>query len=216
MVILQHKKIINNKNITTMKKFTTIFKTMLIAFAGIFTMSSCEDDAQEVAYTLNGSWSGYIDTYTYDRWGERGDEYRVNFTFSLNGNYDYDSSTSGRGVETGYNVSSPYRDYYQSYFTWYVDNDYDGPVITIRYDDDAWHPVYIYDYRISGSRFSGYMNDGTNRSIEFDLYYDGNFNYNNWRRGSYSKTRSDGTDSVKVIENGKSFRSGIFAEIEPR
>lgn len=218
MVILQHKKIINNKNITTMKKFTTIFKTMLIALTGIITMSSCEDDAQEVAYTLEGSWSGYIDTFFQDHWtGDiAGDEYRVTFTFLRNGDYDYDSATSGYGYETGYNVNDRYHDCYQSRFYWQVDNTNGGPVITISYTDDPWNPVYIYDYRISGSRFSGYMNDGTNRSIEFDLYYDGNFNYNNWRRGSYSKTRSDGTDSVKVIENGKSFRSGIFAEIEPR
>lgn len=196
-----------------MRKLTTIFRTMLIALAGIFTMSSCEDDAQEVAYTLNGSWSGYIDTYFEDRWGERGDEYRVTFTFIRNGDYDYGSSTSGRGIETGYNLNDRYHDYYQSRFTWYVDNSYhNSPTITIVYDDDRYNPVYIYDYRISSSRFSGYMDDGTNREIQFDLRYDGNFNYNNWRRGSYSPTRSGDTDSVKVIDNGKSIRSGVFAK----
>jgi len=203
---LQKIKLLTIKNKTAMKKFTTIFKTMLIALTGIMTMSSCEDDAQEVAYTMEGSWTGYIDTYFEDRWGWSSDEYRVTFTFLRNsGNsYDYDWSTSGRGIETGYNVNDRYKDYYQSYFTWYVDDDYDGPVITIRYEDDPWNPVYIYDYRISNSRFSGYMDDGTNRDIKFDLYYDGNFNYNGWR--SYSPTRS----------TGKSVRSGIFADIEPR
>lgn len=203
-----------------MKKFTTIFKTMLIALTGIITMSSCEDDAQEVAYTMEGSWTGYIDTYFEDRWGWSGDEYRVTFTFIRNGNYDYDSSTSGRGIETGYNVNDRYHDYYQSRFSWYVDNSYSNrPTITIVYDDDQWNPIYIYDYRINNSRFSGYMDDGTNRSIKFDLYYDSDFNYNGWR--SYSPTRSTGNNSiennsVKVTDNGKSVRSGIFADISPR
>lgn len=187
--------------------------TIAICFASLGLFTSCEDDAQEVAYTLEGSWTGYIDTYFEDRWGVTGDEYRVTFTFMRNDGYDYDDLTSGYGYETGYNVNDRYQECYQSRFNWFVDNANGGPVITIRYTDDPWNPVYIYDYSISGSRFYGYMDDGTNREIQFDLRYDGNFNYNNWRR-SYTPTRSADNDSV--IENGDSFRSGIFTKIEPK
>lgn len=212
---------LNHKNMTTMKKLYSIITTTIICISSMFTLTSCEDDAQMVAHTLEGSWTGYIDTYIYDRWGVSGSEYRVTFTFIRNSGskYDYDSSTSGRGIEMGYNVNDRYANYYRSTFSWYVDDDYYSyhkPTIIITYDDDWYHPIYIYDYRISGNRFYGYMDDGTNREIQFDLYYDDGFDYYSDRW--YSRTRSgDGTDeSVKVIDNGKSIRSGIFAEIEPK
>jgi len=204
-----------------MKRLNSIIMTIVAGIMSMCMLTSCEDDAQEVAYTLEGSWTGYLDTYFEDRWGVSGDEYRVTFTFIRNGNYDYDASTSGRGIETGYNVNDRYDHYYRSTFSWYVDNSYGAygntPTIVITYDDDRWNPVYIYDYRISGSRFTGYMDDGTSRDIRFDLYYDDGYDYNAWRSGSRSpSTRSIGGDSVKVIDNGKSVRSGVFADIEPK
>ena len=199
-----------------MKKLYSIITMTIICISSMFTLTSCEDEAQEVAYTLEGSWTGYIDTYIYDRWGLRGDEYRVNFTFRrYSGNMNnYNGSTSGYGIETGYNINNPYRDVYRSTFTWYVEDNYYAyhkPTIIITYDDNIFNRVYIYDYRISGNRFSGYIDDGTNREIRFDLYYD---NDSRWRTRSGSGENTD--ESVKVINNGTSMRSGIFAEIEPK
>lgn len=204
-----------------MKRLYSLITVMLIGIASLCTLTSCEDDAQEVAYTLEGSWTGYLDTYVEDRWGVSGEEYRVTFTFIRNNSNqsDYDGSTSGRGIEIGYNVNDRYRDYYRSTFSWYVEDCYGAfnnkPTIVITYDDDRWNPIYIYDYRINGNRFNGYMDDGTNRDISFDLYYDGGFDYNDWR-GYSQRSVTRGGDSVNVIDNGKSVRSGIFADIEPK
>lgn len=204
-----------------MKRLYSLITVMLIGIASLCTLTSCEDDAQEVAYTLEGSWTGYLDTYVEDRWGVSGEEYRVTFTFIRNNSNqsDYDGSTSGRGIEIGYNVNDRYCDYYRSIFSWYVEDSYGAfnnkPTIVITYDDGCWNPIYIYDYRINGNRFNGYMDDGTNRDISFDLYYDGGFDYNDWRDYS-QRSVTRGGDSVNVVDNGKSVRSGIFADIEPK
>lgn len=206
-----------------MKRLNSLLMMLLIGITGLCTLTSCEDDAQDVAYTLEGSWTGTISTYFQDRWGWSGDDYRVTFTFIRNGDYNYNAATSGRGIETGYNVNNKH-DYYRNTFSWYVEDNYGSyrkPTIVVTYDDDRWNPVYIYDYRINGSRFSGYMDDGTNRDIQFDLYYDNEYGfkyYDNGYSDGYwsSRTRSSDTDSVKVMDNGTSIRSGIFAEVDPK
>ena len=75
-----------------MKKFFT-FLTMMTAVAATTLFTSCDarfwedmEDRQE-ARTLEGTWSGYIDTYFYDRFGVSGDSYRTSMFFERENSY---------------------------------------------------------------------------------------------------------------------------------
>ena len=65
-----------------MKKLFT-FLTMMMVVTTTTLFTSCDtrfwvdDEDREEARTLEGTWSGYIDTYFYDRFGVSGDTYRT-------------------------------------------------------------------------------------------------------------------------------------------
>ena len=179
-----------------MKLLYTYLTTALMAMV---TLTSCEpymdwEDRHE-ARTLDGTWTGYIDTYYYDRWGLTGDSYRTTMYF------ERESAYSGWGYEVDYDLNSRYSDYYYCEFEWDI---YKGS-IRIRYAD-SWNDVYINDYRLNSTRFEGYMDDGSSKDIIFRLNYDSSFDwgYCNTR----SMTRSASSDSTttassKVIASGK-------------
>ena len=150
----------------------------------------CDSEDREEAYTLEGTWTGYIDTYIYDRYGLSGDSYRTTMYFEREDSY------GGWGYEVDYDMYSRYSDYYYCEFKWEV---YGGE-IRIRYAD-SWNDVYIYDYSLSDYHFSGYMDDGTSRDIHFSLSYDDRFDWSYWTR---SFTRSADHKNVQA--------SGKFAE----
>ena len=150
----------------------------------------CDSEDREEAYTLEGTWTGYIDTYIYDRYGLSGDSYRTTMYFERENSY------GGWGYEVDYDMYSRYSDYYYCEFKWEV---YGGE-IRIRYAD-SWNDVYIYDYSLSDYHFSGYMDDGTSRDIHFSLSYDDRFDWSYWTR---SFTRSADHKNVQA--------SGKFAE----
>ena len=175
-----------------MKKLFT-YLTMALVTVTMFT--SCDklwrdSEDREEAYTLEGTWTGYIDTYIYDRYGLSGDSYRTTMYFEREDSY------GGWGYEVDYDMYSRYSDYYYCEFKWEV---YGGE-IRIRYAD-SWNDVYIYDYSLSDYHFSGYMDDGTSRDIHFSLSYDDRFDWSYWTR---SFTRSADHKNVKA--------SGKFAE----
>ena len=175
-----------------MKKLFT-YLTMALVTVTMFT--SCDElwrdsEDREEAYTLEGTWTGYIDTYIYDRYGLSGDSYRTTMYFERENSY------GGWGYEVDYDMYSRYDDYYYCEFKWEV---YGGE-IRIRYAD-SWNDVYIYDYSLSDYHFSGYMDDGTSRDIHFSLSYDNRFDWGYWTR---SFTRSADHKNVQA--------SGKFAE----
>ena len=175
-----------------MKKLFT-YLTMALVTVTMFT--SCDElwrdsEDREEAYTLEGTWTGYIDTYIYDRYGLSGDSYRTAMYFEREDSY------GGWGYEVDYDMYSRYSDYYYCEFEWEV---YGGE-IRIRYAD-SWNDVYIYDYSLSDYHFSGYMDDGTSRDIHFSLSYDNRFDWGYWTR---SFTRSADHKNVQA--------SGKFAE----
>lgn len=175
-----------------MKKLFT-YLTMALVTVTMFT--SCDElwrdsEDREEAYTLEGTWTGYIDTYIYDRYGLSGDSYRTTMYFEREDSY------GGWGYEVDYDMYSRYSDYYYCEFKWEV---YGGE-IRIRYAD-SWNDVYIYDYSLSDYHFSGYMDDGTSRDIHFSLSYDNRFDWGYWTR---SFTRSADHKNVQA--------SGKFAE----
>ena len=165
----------------------TMYTYLMMAMMSMVVLTSCEDrDAME-ARTLDGSWTGYIDTYYQDRWGLTGNSYRTTMYFYQRDRY------GGTGYEVDYNMNSRYSDYYYCDFDWEV---YNGEIIIHYYD--SWDDVYIYDYRLTSSIFEGYMDDGTNRDIIFQLYYDGSFDWGYWTR---ALTRS--TDGQRFHASGE-------------
>ena len=181
-----------------MKKLFT-FLTMMMAVTTTTLFTSCDarfwvdDEDRDEARTLEGTWSGYIDTYFYDRFGISGDTYRTTMYFERENGY------GGWGYEVDYNIYSRYDDYYYCEFRWEVING----AIRIRYAD-SWNDVYIYDYVLDDYYFSGYMDDGCrDREVSFTLTYDSQFDWGYWTRGF---TRGSS-------ENNKGFKaSGEFAK----
>jgi hypothetical protein len=81
------------------------------------------------------------------------------------------------GRELDYDVNNMYSEHYYCEFVWEAS----GGQIRIRYSD-SWNNVYIYNYSLSESQFSGYMDDGTSRDIRFQLTYDNNFDWGYWTK----------------------------------
>ena len=169
-----------------MKKIYTFLMMAIVAtiFTGCDSRYWNDLEDREEAYTLEGSWTGYIDVYFNDRFGVRGDSYRTTMYFEREGNY------GGWGYEVDYNMYSMYEDYYYCEFNWDVVNGR----IRINYAD-SWNTCYIYDYTLTGSRFKGYLDDGTYKDIWFELSYDSRFDWGYWTRGV---TRNGDTDKVKA------------------
>ena len=162
------------------------FITVLLLTLGGFAFVGCDDDFDDVfddwdniseANLLYGTWEGYLGTFYYDRWGVSGEDYITTIRFDK----PTYGSTSGRGYEIDRIMGDPSGRYYYCEFSWTV---IEGDIV-ILYDDDIYHPVYIYDYRLSKNRFKGYMDDGTNQEIKFDLRYLSHFDW-----GPYYGTRS--------------------------
>ncbi len=181
-----------------MKKIFTYTMMFITSMMMMTTFTSCDRNGywdyensadRSEAYTLEGTWTGYIDTYFRDRWGISGNTYRTTMQFNRTNAY------GGTGYEIDYNLYDNYV-YYYCAFDWEVLNG----VIRIKYDD-SWGTVLIYDYALSGNTFRGYMDDGTTRGISFSFVYDGNFNWGRWRT-YYSRQNnadwSDDADSTKI------------------
>ena len=182
-----------------MKKIYT-YLAMTMAIMAMTTLTSCDkefwvemEDRHE-ALTLNGTWTGYVDTYYYDRWGLTGESYRTTMCF------ERENAFGGWGYEVDYDLNSRYDDYYYCEFRWEV---YNG-TIRIRYAD-SWNDVYISNYSLSSNYFRGYMDDGTSKDIVFKLAYDNGFDWSYW--WSPAMTRStdsaDNTDHKAVMASGK-------------
>ncbi len=179
----------NNKKIDTMMKKLFNLLTVMMALVATTTMlTSCDrlwqdsEDRAE-ARTLEGTWTGYIDTYLYDRFGVTGDSYRTSIYFERENSY------GGWGYEVDYNIYSRYDDYYYCEFRWEVIRG----AIRISYAD-SWNDVYIYDYVLDDYHFSGQMDDGcSDRRISFSLTYDSRFDWGYWTRGITRGHAAEGT-----------------------
>lgn len=175
-----------------MKKSLSFIPLFFVAVATTF-FASCEKTDSYIAEQLrNRDWQGYIGAYYSDRWGITGDEYATVMRFSSKDSW----YTSGRGEELNYSRYSR-GDYAYCTFKWFI---VDGE-ITLIYDDDKWNPIYIVDYHLNDLRFYGYIWDGSNRRIQFNLE---NISYSDW--GYYSRKGSYGNFSN---QNYYHFRQGM-------
>jgi len=164
-----------------------LYTYMAMAMMAMTFLTSCEpledfEDRQE-ARTLDGTWTGYVDTYYYDRWGLTGNTYRTTMYFERENAY------SGWGYEVSYDTRNRYADYYYCEFKWEV---FRGN-IRIRYAD-SWNDVYIRDYCLSDTRFTGTMDDGTTTDIVFNMTYDGRFDWSYWHSGYYTRGATPGCE----------------------
>ncbi len=182
-----------------MKKFYTFITTVLMTLTATTVLTSCDNNDTYQARTLDGNWTGYIDTYYADRWGLTENSYRTTMFFNQTNRY------GGNGYEVDYDAYSPYDDYYYCEFIWEV---YNG-TIRIRYAD-SWNDVLIYDYRLSSNYFEGYMDDGTRRNIRFQLAYNGSFDWSPYRSFYAPEMRRAG--AADVVAGEGYCAKGVFAE----
>ena len=168
-----------------------IFTMMLTALMGI-TFTACEDEF--VADSLEGTWSGdmYVSSY-YD-----GRDYyatHTEITFSI----DPFRFTKGSGYWVDYYSGAPW-DYVANHINWNVSN---GNIYIDFLEEGT--SVVISDYRLSDSRFSGYIADG-DYDIHFYLTHtyspnwenSDNWGYDSWYDDYYyaPQTRGSGNDST--------------------
>ncbi|MBQ7420470.1 MAG: hypothetical protein IJV17_07030 [Prevotella sp.] len=135
-----------------MKKFFTYTMMALTAVLTMTTVTSCMTEDEQLAWDLDGIWSGtVIGDYYYDRYGLVGDIYDTEICFYQEGDF----SRGGTGYQIDRNRETRY--YTRYYFDWVVRNGR----IHIYYDDG--YEIVIRDYEIYDvgrtTRFRGYFDD---------------------------------------------------------
>ena len=176
-----------------MKKFTAIL-TMVLLAALPMVFTSCEQDDDDIAFTMDGVWYGQVasEYFTY-RYGSNVDYTDVIFEF-WHDRYDYARGT-GREVDYyGYGYSEVV----------YFDYEVRGGIIYLFYEDGT--EVRISNYRLFGDEFRGDFHDARNGRwlASFDLVrdYDGwDYRYNYYVKKGY--VWADEDDDVATDSIGK-------------
>lgn len=143
-----------------MKKITTLMTVLLMA-AMTFTFTSCDDEDEEISYSLEGVWKGSIVSGYYNRYGDYRESYTNTQIEFYNDPYSY---ASGSGREVDYNRNG-WTDVV--YFDYVVRNGN----IYLDYDDGS--SVAIYNWRMYYDTFEGEFHDyWTGEYLaSFRLYY---------------------------------------------
>ena len=191
-----------------MQTMYTYTKLMIVALMAMTAFTSCSSNDEDgyIASTLrNHDWEGTISEYYKSRWGFSGSEYSTVMRFESKDAY----YTSGRGYELDCNLSSPRENYAFCSFKWFI---VDGD-ITIIYDDAKWDPVYIIDYELNSNNFYGYIYNGSNSKILFDLQSATFDDWDYYRRKGYRDFTNTYMARELAEPDGISVASGIFAEI---
>ena len=191
-----------------MKTMYTYTKLMIVALMAMTAFTSCSSNDEDgyIASTLrNHDWTGTISEYYKSRWGFSGSEFSTVMRFESKDAY----YTSGRGYELDCNLASPRENYAFCSFKWFI---VDGD-ITIIYDDAKWDPIYIIDYELNSNNFYGYIYNGSNSKILFDLQSATFDDWDYYRRKGYRDFTNTYMARELAEPDGISVASGIFAEI---
>lgn len=195
-----------------MKKIYSTLTMMMVALTTLTAFTSCDDDIDQ-AMALSGEWTGDFgmyyeieDPYT-GRWISF-DASQTDLVFYP----EYEYATYGTGKQIDYYRYGPYK-YQYYYFNWRVRNG----IVYMEYPYDPGLNVAINDYRMSSTRFTGWIGD-----VKFSLYkmrdfynwgdYYGDYGYG-WNDGwywddyYYSKGR-DGKRSVEPDTSNLNIRRG--------
>lgn len=152
-----------------MKRFTTFFTIMAIALMSV-SLTSCDED-DDIAYTLEGTWSGnmYVshsyNGYTYDATYSEICFLRDPYTYS-----------SGQGYWVDYYSNAPW-DYVANHIDWSVNRG----VIKVYFVEEGSY-IEIDDYRLSDSYFTGTIYYG-NKNVDFRLRHVSSPNWNDYDYG---------------------------------
>lgn len=157
-----------------MKKLHTILGILLLAMT-TFTLAGCNTEDDDIAYTLDGVWEGNMYMQSTDRYGH---VYKANESL-LQFDQDPFRYAQGTGRWIDYYSDAPW-DYFASYIDWRVIN----REIQI-YSRNEGRTYYIYDYRLNGRRFSGYIDDGQNQPVYFELVKTASRNWDDYDWGGY-------------------------------
>jgi len=189
-----------------MKTMYTYIKMMFVAIITMATFAcSSNDEDGYIASTLrNHDWQGIITEYYQNRWGITGSEYSTVMAFESKDAY----YTSGKGYELDYNTSSPQENYAFCTFKWFI---VDGD-ITIIYDDAKWNPVYIVDYQLNSNSFYGYIYNGSDRKIQFDLESSTFTEWDYYKKKGYRDLNTGYYARELADDDAVSIANGIFAE----
>jgi hypothetical protein len=159
-----------------MKKWIYNIAWVMMAFVS-FTLTSCDDDA-DIARTLEGTWEGnmYASTYYNDRYYDASYS-QVCF---LRDPYTYSSGT-------GYWVDYYDNNYWGNYnsVASHIEFTVNNRVITIYFVEDR-SSVSIYDYSLSDSYFSGYIELWSGERRHFKLRHISSPNWGSYDRWGYS------------------------------
>ncbi|MDO4160130.1 MAG: hepatitis A virus cellular receptor 1 [Prevotellaceae bacterium] len=177
-----------------MKKISILMAMALAMFAVTFTFTSCDDD-DDIADTLWGVWEG--DMYVESEW----DGYTYQASSSVlafdKDPYEY---ASGTGYWIDYYSNAPW-DYYASNISWTVRN---GEIVIYSIEEGQYY--YISQYSLSNNYFTGYISDGYNSALYFELvktsapYWNGDsgYHYSSWYVNKKSRSADESSDSTPV------------------
>ena len=191
-----------------MKKiYTTLTWALLALFA--VSLTSCDDD-DEIARTLEGTWSGdmYASAYWYDNY------YDASYTevCFLRDPYRY---SSGTGYWVDHYSYSPWGgyDYIANHINWTVN----FGTITIHFVEDG-ESVDIYDYALDDSYFTGYIRTYNGVRKQFRLRHVSSPNWGSYYWGYddyyYSNGNHLGMEKAKAKAPSVEKPKRIFRERE--
>ena len=170
-----------------MKTFNKIFLLTAILF-GALSLQSCDDD---IARTLEGTWSGnmYVQSY-YNGYYYPASHSVINFQRNP---FKY---SSGKGYWIDYYSNAPWG-YIANHIDWKVSN---GTIHIYFYEDND--EIAIYDYRLNDEYFEGYINTTSGRTF-FSLVHIDSPNWTDYSYGwndyySYSLQSSKEKDNQKA------------------
>ena len=184
-----------------MKKITSLMAMLLLAMAP-FAFTSCADDDDIIADTLEGTWKGKMYVYhTYD-----GQDYEAVWSeISFDNKVWHNARGKGYWVDHYSNTMGWGHDYVANHITWKVRDE----VIYVHFVEDDYD-IEIRNYRLNNHHFEGTIYDNGD-TVDFylshtDYGYNSNYWYDydygwdyGWDWGYYSKSFGD-VETPKVPE----------------